>query len=145
MAKYLKLGLKASVFYDPSTQKKVLPGQIVKFSSKELKSERIINAITGHHLVQVEADELKEYQSANSAAEPKATKSPEPELEEEDGDEEELSKLTVAQLIDRIETDYDLDDEELARVKKLKKPELIQYYTELLAEEEEDVEEEEED
>lgn len=50
MAKY-KLGPKAGFFYDPTTQKKVLPGKSVNFNSEELLSRRTKTAIVSGHLI----------------------------------------------------------------------------------------------
>lgn len=49
-----KLGDKANMFYDPTNQKKVLPGQIVEFTPKDLTSVRTKSAINSYHLVRVD-------------------------------------------------------------------------------------------
>lgn len=51
MSKKYKLGPKAGFFFDPSTQKKVMKGESVKFSDRELTSIRTIAAINSGHIV----------------------------------------------------------------------------------------------
>lgn len=63
MTKY-KLGPKAGFFYDPTTQKKVLPGKEVEFSSEDLLSQRTKSAINSGHLVSVGKSEKPKEVSA---------------------------------------------------------------------------------
>lgn len=59
MAKY-KLGPKSSFFYDPTNQKKLLPGKEVEFELKDLQSYRTKAAISSGHIVKVNKVEKPE-------------------------------------------------------------------------------------
>lgn len=130
MAKHFKLGPNAHSFFDSSTRKQVSPGSVVKFENHELKSERTKSAIHGGHLVEVHPADVKELEEARASKEAPVEKG-----------------LTKDQLLAKIQEEYEIDDEELAGLKKMKKDDLLKYYESLLADsgEEKDDEDEEDD
>ncbi len=61
MAKYIKLGEKAEIFFDPTTRTKVLKGQIIKLEDKQKFSKKISAAIGGGHLVYSTKEAYNDY------------------------------------------------------------------------------------
>lgn len=61
------LGTKASMFYDPSSRLKVLPGQEVELTAEQENSKRVKNAIDAGHL-RVVTGEAKEKEVGNVPA-----------------------------------------------------------------------------
>lgn len=55
--KLFKLGEDASLFVDPETRKKVLPGQKVSFDAREMSTDKFKAAKKHAHLVEADGDE----------------------------------------------------------------------------------------
>ena len=59
--RYFALGKKASLFYDPSTGLKLLPGMAVKQTAKLKRSKKISVALKGGHLEYIDSGEKENY------------------------------------------------------------------------------------
>ena len=131
MAKYVKLGSKASVFHDPTTNTKVLPGQVVEVKGVSKFSKKIIAAISGGHLENATQEEYLKYKGGVKV---NSNNDNSNWVEEwDDFDEESLKGLTNAKLVElanHLETE--LDDKELG---KLNKQELVEEILSLVEEE----------
>jgi hypothetical protein len=151
--RFVKLGEKASVFFDPINRLKVLPNDIVEVSGMAKFSSKINAAIKGGHLEVVSEDEYNEWQKANGVKDadnkgntPKETVKDnfiQPEGDEwmedyEDYTEESLKKLTNANLVKlAVYHETEMDEKDLA---KLSKANLIAEILELTEEDEDDEE-----
>ena len=122
MAKYVKLGSKASVFHDPTTNTKVLPGQVVEVKGVSKFSKKITAAISGGHLENATEEEYHKYKGGGKVISNNDTTN---WVEEwDDFDEESLKGLTkdkLVELANHLETE--LDEKELG---KLNKQELVE-------------------
>lgn len=63
---HVKLGEKASMFFDPTTKVKVLPNQAVPVSNREKESKKFKRAIAAGHLERVSEDEANKINSKQS-------------------------------------------------------------------------------
>lgn len=149
MANYVKLGEKASMFYDPVTQTKILPGQVIKISGRDKFSKKISTAIKGGHLDKVEQSEYKAYMESLGKAENNSTGAEDKEEKKEkvnedtfivenhtDFSEEGLAKLSKKELLKLVNYyDTEVDDKALS---KYTKQELIDEVIILVEEEEEE-------
>lgn len=61
MAKYVKLGKKAEIFFDPTTRTKILKGQVVKLEDRRKFSKKISAAIAGGHLIHASKEDFNDY------------------------------------------------------------------------------------
>ena len=61
--KQVKLGENANSFYDPITQVKVLPNQLVTLDDKQQKSKKVAVALRHGHLVVATDEEVEEFES----------------------------------------------------------------------------------
>lgn len=132
--KYFKLGPKALSFNDTQTGKRVLTGEVVGFTKQELKSERTQEAILGGHIVQVEHHEEVEVEEVDA---PEHIDTEDADLDEED-DNTDVDKLTKEQITEMITAEYELSDDELKNIKKMRIAELREYYKALTDEGEEE-------
>jgi len=121
-SKYVKLGEKASMFYDPTTKLKVVPGQVVELSNDNLRSKRIIRAIKAGHLDHADSDDLEELTviTLKSLEAPTKAKAKD---DDDDGDEEvtkiSLMRFKKDELIERaMEEGSEFSQEELDELKK---------------------------
>ena len=139
---YVKLGEKASMFYDPTTQVKVMPGMAVGITNREKESKKFKRAVAAGHLEKIskdDADALNTKTIARAAKlNAKADTKKAASAPSEDTDEKEVSKMNKSELIAKAVdmgkgTEEDLDD--------MTKKELVV----LIESEDEDEEEEEED
>jgi len=147
-SKFVKLGEKASMFFDPTSALKVVPGQAIELSNGNKKSKRIIRAIKSGHLDYADSDDreelnvytLKDLEKARedkkssarknakaAAAEKKVAKvkedEPEDDEPEDDGDEavtkESLLKLKKDVLVEKaLEEGSGYGEEELDSMNK---------------------------
>lgn len=146
MAKYIKLGNKASIFYDPTTKVKVLKGQVVELKNRERFSKKILTAIAGGHLVSTNKEQYNDYlQDAGidqalekSTKEITPTSWIEPWIENNDLDEKNLMKLKKAELIQLAQYyETELTVEELDSYEK---KDIVEEILEIIPEEEDDEE-----
>lgn len=72
--RYIKLGPKAEIFYDPTTRTKVLKGQVVPLQGKNRFSKKITAALAGQHLVAATKDEFESYSEELATTNPEAAK-----------------------------------------------------------------------
>lgn len=134
MAKYVTLGSKAEIFYDPTTRLKVLKGQVVKVDNKAKFSKKINAAIAGGHLVNVTKQQYEDYISDLGLDTKKETEKGD-WREEQVLEEAVLMKLKKEQLVELAkyhETEYDDDT-----IITLSKAELVEEILEITQEEEE--------
>jgi len=59
-SKHVKLGEKASMFYDPTTKLKVVPGKAVELSNDNIRSKRVIRAIKSGHLDYADSEDMED-------------------------------------------------------------------------------------
>lgn len=119
--KKVKLGKKASSFFDAVSRVKVAPGQVVTLSKEQAKSPKVKSAIERMWLV-----ETTEEVSAKVVVE---------ETVDTDDSDNDFAKMTIAELLTYVEDNYELEEDEMAKVKTLKKAELVEYVEELEKEE----------
>lgn len=136
MAKNVKLGKKASSFFDAVTRLKVVPGQVAEVTDAQAKSEKFRTAISGRWLV-----ETDEPVTGSEEAEAAANKDKPKNLGDLTNDGLGHSAKTKDQLIAYIKDNYELEDEEWKKVNKLNKEDLVKY-AETLDEEDEEEEDE---
>lgn len=119
-SKHVKLGEKASLFYDPTSGLKVTPNKAVELSAQHKMSKRVTKAIKSGHLDYVDSEELKELEVVSLE---KAPAKQEAKTEATDGDDElseaKLSKMKKAELLE-LAKDYETgySEEELGDMKK---------------------------
>ena len=108
---YVKLGEKASMFYDPTTEVKVLPGQAVGVTNREKESKKFKRAIGAGHLERISKEEADELNLATVEANEKAKAKAENESNEaEEG--RSLNKMSKAELIEKaVELDLGTEEE----------------------------------
>ena len=142
MAKYVKLGSKSTIFYDPTTNTKVLPGMVLKLSGTGRFSKKITSALKGGHLESADKEEYEEWLSKQEEVDKQSTdkdlaKAADDEnwLESyESYDEDSLKALTKDKLIElAIYNESTYSEKEL---KSMNKSELVEEITSLLEEEE---------
>lgn len=145
MAKYIKLGEKAEIFFDPTTRTKVLKGQIIKLEDKQKFSKKIAAAIGGGHLVYSTKEAYNDYMEDSSQATTKsATKEEavdwmEPWLEANEVAEKTLKPLRHEKLVElakHFESEFTAEE-----LKDSTKAELIEEILDLQPEEEDEDEE----
>lgn len=121
--KKVKLGPKAGSFFDAVTRLKVGPNQVIKATAQQTKSEKFQKAIAHRWLIETDEEE---------------TKTKEPAVEADTvGDTSNFTKKTIPQLIEYIEDNYEIDEEEMEKVRKMKKDDLVAYVEKLEEEDEE--------
>ena len=137
--KYIKLGSTASIFFDPTTQFKILPGEIKPFEKAIRGSKKTLNALKGGHLEYASEDAYESYISdkedemeteATQDTQSKQTpKSFNPE-DVDDFSEEELMKLKKDYLkVLAVYHETELSEEELDKMNKAELVEEIQSLT----------------
>jgi len=107
MAKFVKLGEKATIFYDPTLSFKVITGEVKELPSNYRFGKRTVKALQGGHLVltdkndtldkedeELTAEVLKAYKKADLVAKALELKS--------EYSEEELNSMTKAELIEEV-------------------------------------------
>ncbi len=148
--KYIGLGEKASLFYDPSVALKILPGQAVKLTAKIRRSKKVSVALKGGHLERIDSEEISEYKVIGEEnenkieekkSEEKVDKTPKPGDDnfetnepEEGWDEKSLEKQLKPHLYN-LALHYGTEVEE-ADLKGYNKDELVEEIMDLLTEEE---------
>lgn len=119
--KYVKLGEKASLFFDPTSKTKVTPGTAVELSNTAKMSKRVIKAIKSGHLDYVADNELEDL-TVKSLRKDATTKKVEKKDEvdaEVEYTEKSLMKLKKSALIDLAKENFtEYDDEELEGMTK---------------------------
>lgn len=142
---YYKLGEKASIFVDPATNVKILPGRIVEVVGNLNKSPKLRTAAQHGHIVRVEKEEYERFLENSKApieeqeAVVKSKKEKAPENEPENI--KSFRKLSDAKRRQLILDEYELDDDEAKEIKGLKGEDLVNKYKELEASLDEDQEE----
>ena len=58
---FLKLGEHASMFFDPTSMVKILPGQVVAVNAKQQQSKKLKKAKNAGHVIVATADEYEDY------------------------------------------------------------------------------------
>lgn len=109
---YVKLGEKASMFYDPTTEVKVLPGQAVGVTNREKESKKFKRAIGAGHLERISKEEAEELNSSTTKANEKAAADVEADQSEEGRS---LGKMSKSELVEKameldLGTEKELDD-----------------------------------
>lgn len=142
--KYVKLGEKASSYFDPTTRMQVAPGEAVEIELKHRQSKRFVRALKSGHLDYVDSDEVNELTVVNAKAESKKVEKETNWKDEVEMTEKGLMALKLAQLkelaLDKIKADPDWDMTE-AEIGESTKKELVEF---ILLEDEEDEDEDEE-
>lgn len=101
MAKYLKLGEKATSFYDPTTKFLLTNNQVKEVLPFQLKSPRLKRFLQGGGLVFATKEEFKEFQA--SSEKPKPVEKVEEKVEEKtEPTKKPLEEMTKAELYDHI-------------------------------------------
>lgn len=130
--KYVKLGSKASIFHDPFTRLKIIPGQVVELGNLAKFSKRISNAIKGGHLDSSNKEEYEEY--LESVENPEAAVVVEETTDDDSFDSEAFENYTTEGLmaltkdellILAVYNETELDEKELSKLNKTKLTEEI--------------------
>lgn len=121
-SKHVKLGEKASLFYDPTSDLKVTPGKAVELSAQHKMSKRVVKAIKSGHLDYVDSEELQELDVVSLKKAP-AKQEAAKEEEEEELTENKLSKMKKSELV-ALAKDYETGFTE-EEIKDMKKEEII--------------------
>lgn len=138
--KYIKLGPKASNFHDVSTGIKVLPGRVVAINEAQYNFDRVANAIQHQHLLEATEAEYDAYQKKVTVR----TEQKAEETKTEQAQSSTAKKITKKQdWIEKIKSEFEIEEDELARLETMKLSELEAYYDELTSDE--DTEDEVED
>lgn len=141
--KYLKLGDKATSFFDPATRWGISGSKVKPILPAQLKSPRIKRFVTGGGLVYATKEEYKEYlalvEKNKKPESPVKTEKKEKETEDKKTEDKpkELSEMTKKELFEYIENsgwDQEDIDEGLALSKK---EEILNFIQETEAEYEE--------
>lgn len=133
MAKYVKLGSKASIFYDPTTNTKVLPGQIVEVKGIGKFSKKINAALKGGHLENVSKEDFEKFQKGGTVNNDEDINTGNWVEQWDDFDEKSLKGLKndqLAKLATHLESEF--SEQELGQMKKA---ELIEEILSLVEEE----------
>lgn len=134
MAKYVKLGSKASVFHDPTTNIKVLPGQIVEVKGVGKFSKKINAALKGGHLENVSKEEYEKFLNGGTVVNDTNIYTGNWVEDWDDFDEKSLKGLKNAQLVElALHLESEATEDELG---KMNKTELIEEVLSLVEEEE---------
>lgn len=124
--KKVKLGPKAGSFFDAVTRLKVSPNQVIKATAHQTKSEKFQKAIAHRWLIETDEEETKTKEAPSAV-----------ETGTEGDDTSNFAKKTIPQLIEYIEDNYEIDEEEMEKVRKMKKDDLVAYVEKLEEEDEE--------
>lgn len=114
MTKYFKLGAKASTFYDPTSGLKISNGAVAQFSGSVI-TKRMEIAISNHHI-----EEATEAEFKNGTA----------SAEEED-EAVNFDKMNKSQLVEYLQTNYEVDEAEVEDFENKTKSEMVSYLEEL--------------
>jgi len=111
-SKFFKLGKKATMFYDPASQKKIVGDQVVEFDDKDQTTTRFQERLSGGHILETDA--------------PKKGKIKVEEDEDEDEgkektDLEKFEALTNAEMKKWLDDEYELTDADKAEIEAAKK------------------------
>lgn len=107
MQKYLKLGEKASSFFDPITRLKLINNMVIEALPIQLKSPRVKRFIQGGGLSYATKEEYNEYQATLSKPVKAKTKVEKVEEPKEKG----LNDMTKAEIYDYIKNSgWDAED-----------------------------------
>lgn len=126
---FVKLGEKAQSFSCPSSGIKVLPGQVVELSAKDLQSKKLKAAIKGNHLEKVSEEEYQKFVGKTNV-----------NNEEEVDDSttlsgEDLAKLKKPELLklatEALEATEEETDETPESLEAMTKAELVEFITSL--------------
>jgi len=129
MSIHVKLGENASMFYDPTTQVKVMPNAAVEVSNKQKASKKFKRALNAGHLTMLSKEEAKKFNSVKTSKEPETKEVTESDItkmkksalvayavENEYGTEEEMDGMNKADLLEYIQSEEadgdDHDDDE---------------------------------
>lgn len=143
-SKFVKLGEKASIFFDPTSGLKVTSGKAVELSNVHKASKRVVRGLKSGHLDYADSEDQEDLELVylDSSKNKPVGKVEKNEEEEEDAfnpdqewDEKSLKKLKVGEL-EKVAKFFELDytDQELVDMTKAQLIEAI------LADEEEDEE-----
>ena len=113
-----KLGPKASIFYDPQSQVKVLPNKITEFSGR--MTPRLTIALQNGHIVNLDKEEKADLQDKLDDGQPI------------------FENMNKGDLVSYYEKTYDVSDAEVADFAKKKKDSMAEYLEELAADEADD-------
>lgn len=127
---FLKLGEHASMFFDPTSMVKILPGQVVSANAKQQQSKKLKRARNAGHIVIATQDEYDDYlKSLKGKNQPVGAKPTSADTDEDidindmkkpelvnyafgklsdDYSKEDLNAMTKAEIIDLLE---DLEEE----------------------------------
>jgi len=121
MAKYLKLGSKASTFFDPYSRLNISGNEVVELNPKQIKSDFVKKSLAGGHLsVATEAEFLKFKGIDKIPEKPKEKKEP---GKFDDLTEEELQKY--------YEDNYQVTKAEIKAFAKLSQEDMVSELTKL--------------
>lgn len=123
---HYKLGENASLFWDPISRIKLVKNQVVEISPREAKKNaKIATAIRNSHIVPATEEDLRKMKGSN--VEP---------VEDQD-EEKTIHDMKVAELLTYLEENFELDENEMAEAKAMKKAELVAYIESLEEDEDE--------
>lgn len=133
MAKYVKLGSKASIFHDPTTGIKVLPGQVVEVKGVGKFSKKITAALQGGHLENVSKEDFEKYQKTGITSNDESLEGDNWVEQWDDFDDKSLKGLKNEQLVELatfLESETPLEE-----LKQMKKADLVEEVLSLVEEE----------
>lgn len=117
MAKIVKLGDKASFFFDPTSKTQLSPGEVMELSKRQMLSKKVKKALQGGHLVLTGKEELEAFKNGTKL-----------EVNEENNwlesfdptDAKAVSKLKVEELKELIKytSDEEYDEDYFEDMKK---------------------------
>ena len=132
--KQVKLGEAANSFYDPISQTKVLPGQVVELDEKAQKSKKITVALRHGHLVLASEEDVEAAAAGQQVSNNDASNDNDTNWDDFDYTEENLMKLKKPQLVElamHLESEYSQEE-----LNGLNKTELTEEILEIVEEKE---------
>ena len=111
--KQVKLGEAANSFYDPVSQVKVLPGQVIELDEKAQKSKKISVALRHGHLVLASDEDVEAAAAGNTVSNNDQTNDVDTNWDDFEYSEENLMKLKKPQLVElamHLESEYSQEE-----------------------------------
>lgn len=132
MSKYIKLGKKAEVFYDPYSGVLLAKRDVIKLQGKGLRSDKVRKAINSGHLALSSETEYKKAKGSDVVELNKDVTTEFDEIDETLGGQ--FDGLEKSELVDFLEENYEIDDEEVVKFKKLTRAKMVKYLLALVGE-----------
>lgn len=133
--KNVKLGELANSFYDPVTQVKVLPGQVVQLEKAQYVSKKTATALRHGHLVLASDEEVEAFESGQPISNNDPSNDQDKNWDEFDGyNEKDLGKLKKGELVELamyLESEYSQEE-----LNEMNKSDLVEEILEIYEEKE---------